>query len=381
MARDDDHQTDADQTSGEDDTKQDESDDAGPTPEEARKTRRKRIITIAIVVVVAIAAAIGGVYWYLRAQKFESTDDAFVDGNIVRIAAQESGQLVELPVVANTVVQAGDILARIEPATLTAQLNLRQAQLAQARTSVGEAEAGIVEARAAASGSEAQANGAQVTARNARARADRFSALAAQSGQQAISTQSLDDELSAAAQAEATAAAAQADALTAQSRVTAAQAQLEAAKAGVAAAEASVAAAQVDVDQLTITAPIAGQVVQRNVNLGSYVSPGMQIMAIVPEDLFVTANFKETQLGRIRSGQEVDLAVDAFPDVEFTGTVQSIQNGAGQAFQLLPAQNATGNFVKVVQRVPVRISIDGPDLSRYPIGPGMSVVPRIHVEK
>lgn len=120
--------------------------------------------------------------------------------------------------------------------------------------------------------------------------------------------------------------------------------------------------------------------VQKSVNVGNYVQPGGQIMAIVPDNLYVTANFKETQLEGIKVGQPADLRIDAFPDADFRGTVQSLQRGAGQAFQILPPQNATGNFVKVVQRVPVRIAIDSPSPTDYAIGPGMSVVPTVHID-
>jgi membrane fusion protein (multidrug efflux system) len=115
-------------------------------------------------------------------------------------------------------------------------------------------------------------------------------------------------------------------------------------------------------------------VVNRNVNIGSYVSPGTQLMAIVPDEMWITANFKETQITHMSIGQHVDIKLDAFPDVHFEGHVDSIQRGAGQAFALLPPQNATGNYVKVVQRVP-----DRPDPRRYAVGPGMSVVPTVKV--
>jgi membrane fusion protein, multidrug efflux system len=137
------------------------------------------------------------------------------------------------------------------------------------------------------------------------------------------------------------------------------------------------------VSDLRITAPVDGQVVNRQVNIGSYVGPGSQLMAIVPDRMWVTANFKETQLELMRIGQPVEIRVDAYPGVKFRGHVDSIQRGAGQAFALLPPQNATGNYVKVVQRVPVRIEFDrgrdDPDPRRYPIGPGMSVVPTVKV--
>ena len=122
--------------------------------------------------------------------------------------------------------------------------------------------------------------------------------------------------------------------------------------------------------------------VNRQVNIGSYVAPGSQLMAIIPETMWITANFKETQLEHMRVGQPVDISIDAFPGVAFKGRVDSFQQGAGQAFAVLPPQNATGNYVKVVQRVPVRITFDvknGPDPRKYPIGPGMSAIPTVKV--
>jgi membrane fusion protein (multidrug efflux system) len=119
--------------------------------------------------------------------------------------------------------------------------------------------------------------------------------------------------------------------------------------------------------------------VNRQVNVGSYVAPGQQLMAIVPDDVWVTANFKETQLQHMRRGQTVKIVVDAYPGIYFPGHVDSIQRGAGQAFAVLPPQNATGNYVKVVQRVPVRITFDHRPVAQYVIGPGMSVVPTVTV--
>jgi membrane fusion protein (multidrug efflux system) len=143
--------------------------------------------------------------------------------------------------------------------------------------------------------------------------------------------------------------------------------------------QAAAAQAAVTISDLRLTAMVAGQVVERSVNVGSYVAPGTQLLAIVPDQIWVTANFKETQLTYMHPGQHADIIVDAYPGVHFDGHVDSIERGAGQAFALLPAQNATGNYVKVVQRVPVRILFDKPDPRRWSIGPGMSVSPRVKV--
>lgn len=345
----------------------------------AQKTSGRRRLTIAIVLVLLLAGIVAGIAWYIHASRFETTDDAFIDGQIVRVSPEVAGLLVTVAVDDNQHVEAGDLLVEIDPAGPMAELALRRAQLAEAEAAVVQAKAQIEQATSQVETARSRLNGDTVAAENARLRADRQQSLFERSGSSAISKQSLDDAVAQARQAEATADASRTGVASAESGVVAARAALRSAEALVEAAKAQVAIAEVTVDHLTVAAPIDGQVVQRNVNLGSYVQPGTQMMAIVPEELYVTANYKETQLGRIRVGQLVDLRIDAFPDIDFKGTVQSIQRGAGQAFQLLPPQNATGNFVKVVQRVPVRISIDSPSLLDHPIGPGMSVVPSIHV--
>jgi membrane fusion protein (multidrug efflux system) len=198
----------------------------------------------------------------------------------------------------------------------------------------------------------------------------------------AVAGQQLDQARATARQTAADAAAAREQIDTAAAQITVARRQVGAAKSVIDARRAQVEQANVTIGDLRLVAPVAGQVVNRSVNVGSYVGPGTQLMAIVPDKMWVTANFKETQLTLMKIGQPVDIQVDAYPGVEFKGHIDSIQRGAGQAFALLPPQNATGNYVKVVQRVPVRIVFDaknGPDPKRYPIGPGMSVVPTVKV--
>ncbi len=352
----------------------------GATDAAPKKTSRKRRWTIIIVLLLLVIGIAGGVAYYLYSSQYVTTDDAFIDGEIVRVAPQESGKLVEIAAKENARVKTGDLLVKIDPSGPTAELQLRKAQLDQAIAQVEQAKAQISQAEAQVEQAQSTYNGNVVTAKNLRTQADRYQELFKKSGTQAITQQAIDDATSQADQAQATADASKTQIDNMKAGVTAAKAMLTAADAQVEASKAQVATAQVSVDRLTISASIDGQVVQKNVNLGSFVQPGTEMMAIVPNDLYVTANYKETQLSGIKVGAKVDLAIDAFPDVAFKGTVRSIQSGAGQAFQLLPPQNATGNYVKVVQRVPVRISIDSPSVLDYPIGPGMSVVPSIHVE-
>ena len=342
---------------------------------------RRRTITLIVVAVLLIGGSLAGYVYYAYSSGFVTTDDAFIDARVVRIAPQDTGTLVALPARDNTHVKAGTLLAEIDPAAPDAALNAAQAQLAQAEAGVAQAQAQIGQANAAVADARAKKEQADVAAQNARQQADRYRTLTKRSGTDVISSQTLDDAVATAAQSRAAADSAATAIDSALSGVTAAEAGLNAAKSLVNAAEANVRTAQVNVDRLAVKAPIDGQVVQVSVNIGSYVQPGMQIMAIVPDELYVTANYKETQIDRIKPGARVDLIVDAFPDVKFEGTVKSIQNAAGQAFQLLPPENATGNFVKVVQRVPVRISIDSPSPLDYPIGPGMSVQPSIVLER
>jgi len=137
--------------------------------------------------------------------------------------------------------------------------------------------------------------------------------------------------------------------------------------------------AQLDLSYTRLSAPVAGHIAHKNVAVGDYVQIGQNLMALVPNDVWVTANFKETQLDHMRAGQPVEIDIDAYPERTFRGHVDSIQAGSGAVFALLPPENATGNYVKVVQRVPVKIVLDDPSNARRLLGPGMSVVPYVRI--
>ena len=360
----------ADQDDGDGDGGEDKADDGPPL--------YKRPLFWIIGGIIAASLIVGGVLYWLHARKYVSTDDAFVDAHIVRIAAQVSGRLTRVPDSDNRHARQGDLLAVIEPGTQASQLAEAQAGVAQADAAIEQAEARVVSAQATAR--QAAANAVAPAAESLRAAHDyqRYAALKQLDLAAAAETQVEQARTQAASTAaQATAARRQID--TAEADVAAARKEVKAARAQRAAAVARVASAQVTNGYLRIVAPVNGQVVNRAVNTGSYVAPGQQLMAIVPDQMWVTANFKETQLAHMRIGQHVDIRVDAFPDQTFVGHIDSFQRGAGQAFALLPAQNATGNYVKVVQRVPVRILFDGADWRRFPLGPGMSVVPRVTV--
>ena len=354
-----------------------DAEDAAPDKPPKRPIYKRLWFWIAILVtLVAIVAVV--LYWWFRVRPFATTDDAFVGADIVNVAPQVAGRVQEVPVRANQRVEPGDLLLQIDETPFRAQLAMARAQLAEAQANVTQSEVAIETAQAQAAEASAQYDSLKSQAANAQDTLDRDQGLR-NTDPNAISEKSLIDVRDQARTADAEAKAGRSAITTANTNIDAARAGLVASKASLQAAQAQVDTAQINIDYTTITAPIGGQIVQKNVNIGSYATAGSPAMALVPDYLYVTANYKETQLGPIRIGQPVDIQVDAYPDVDFHGKVLSIQRGAGQAFQLLPPQNATGNYVKVVQRVPVRISIDGPDLRNYPLGPGMSVVPSIRV--
>jgi membrane fusion protein (multidrug efflux system) len=347
---------------------------AKKTPEDPRRKRRF-FLGLGIVIVLLL---VGALLWWLHARNYEGTDDAFIDAHLVHISPQISGTVLHVYVSDNVAVRAGELLVEIDPADpmahyeqAQAQQQQIEAQVAQARTQVQVSEAALERARADRTGAAAQAA-------NAAAQLQRYRGLK-QAFPDAVSAQELD-------QAEATAANLSAQQQASARQVDSAGAQVEVARSAVTSAQAGLATVQAQVQQAHLNlgytqlrAPVDGTVAHDSVATGNYVQPGQQLLDVVPRSIWVTANFKETQLALMRPGQRVDLKIYAYPDVHFTGHVDSIQRGAGQAFALLPAQNATGNFVKVVQRVPVKILIDSPNDSRYVLGPGMSVYATVQV--
>lgn len=343
--------------------------------DESNGNARKPILRwIVVVVVVVVAAAVGARYAW-KAHLYESTDDAFVDGTIVRVAPQVSGRLASVPVASNQRVEAGALLAAIDPADLRIELSRAQASRAQAEGRLVQARAQVSVARAALDQARASAQVAEVEAHNAAQDLRRYQQVA--SG--AVSRQALDN---AATSAKRTAA----ETSLAESRERAAQAEIELAGSAVTTAEAEVSNAEVLVRQAelqlsyaNVTAPIGGRVTMKGVESGDFVQVGQALMALVADEVWVVANFKETQLAEMKVGQSVDVRVDAFPSRPLRGHIESIQAGAAARFSLMPPENATGNYVKVVQRVPVRIRFDEPAESLRGLAPGMSVVPEVRV--
>jgi membrane fusion protein (multidrug efflux system) len=353
-----------------------ERDDSPPAKAAPRGLLQRPLLLI-IGVVVLLAIAVGALLWWLNARNYQSTDDAFIDTHIVRLAPQAAGRVTEVAVADNQLVQVGQSVLTIDSADVDARVAQAKAQQAQAGAQADNAAAQITIDQAALRQAQADLVAARAPADNAAADLARYRRLAALNPL-AVSQQQIDQAVAAARQ---TAAQRDSAARAADSRVAdiaAARTQLSAAKAAADAAQAQLDENNVQLGYTHLVAPLAGHVTAKSVAVGDYVQPGAQVLAIVPLRVWVTANFKETQLKLMRPGQAVSIKVDACPEDHLRGHVDSIQRGAGQAFGVLPPENATGNYVKVVQRVPVKIVFDEAPRDCI-LGPGMSVEPTVRV--
>jgi membrane fusion protein (multidrug efflux system) len=330
-------------------------------------------VTAAILVAVLIAL-VAAIAWWLHARHFESTDDAFIDTRVTQVSSQVNGAIVEVPVTDNQQVEAGAVLLRIDDRDYKAALEQARAQVAQAVANVANLTAQLDAQQARIDQAKKEVEQAEAALTFAREENQRYQTLLKTgTGTQQRAQQAASDQQ----QREAAFSAAQAAAIAADKQMAVLKTQLDGADASVAQARATQEQAQTNLDRTVILAPVAGRVAKLTAAKGAYAQTGQSEMAFVPRALWVTANFKETQLTDMRPGAGVDIRIDAYPDRVFHGHVDSLQAGSGAAFSLLPPENATGNYVKVVQRVPVKIVFD--DAPDVPLGPGMSVVPRVRV--
>ncbi len=346
-------------------------------PAVAPPPRRRRTLALVIVLALAAVGLAVAVPLLIEAAHVESTDDAFVDADVVRAAPQVAGRVVEVAVTDNQLVTRGQLLVRIDPRDFAVQVRDAAAGLAEARGRLEQAKAQINVTSADADQADAQVDVAQANAVNAAADLKRYTQLEAR----AFSQQQKDSATAAARGTTAEMTAARRRATSAHASVDLARTQIDTAAAAVDTAQAKLDQANLNASYADLRAAVDGRVTRKSVQPGNYVQVGQQLLALVPTDVYVTANFKETQLEHMRQGEPVDLHVDAYPDHPFHGRVDSLQAGTGAAFSLLPPENATGNFVKVVQRVPVKIRFDEKiDPAVYLLAPGMSVEPDVRVK-
>jgi len=427
---------------------------------------RRPAFLIAAVIVLLIAVALGIRYW-LYSRSHQSTDDAFIDADIVPISPKVSGYIVKVYVAANQQVKKGDLLVEIDPRDYQAKVDQAKAALAagearfkeartgveltrvnskaavqQASGTVQQAQAGVTASRAQAASERsritqagAAINAASATQQQAQAQVDAAQAevVRAQAdvvryqelySKDEVSRQRLDQAIATARTAEAQLEAARqraaatasqvrestaaqqamaenarraeaqigaargqvreaqgrlAAANSAPQQIAASEAQAQTASASIEQLKAAVAEAELELSYTKLYAPSDGRVANKSVEEGSLVQSGQPLLAIVPSVVWVTANFKENQIENMRPGQSVEITVDAYPDKVFKGHVDSIHPGTGSRFSVLPPENATGNYVKVVQRVPVKIVFDEPPDPSHMLAPGMSAQPEVKV--
>lgn len=348
----------------------------GTAPEDDEPPARKLSGRAKLILLVLLGVAlVGGGLWYLRYRDhgrfFQETNDAQVQADMVTVAPRVAGYVAQVLVAENQDVARDQPLVRIDPRDARATAAQAEAQIAVAAAQADAARAQVQEQFAAIAQAEAQLAAARAKAAYDAGEAARFRPLAASGAE---SRQQL-AQLEATARQSADQVRAQAAAVASQRRrVASLRAQVEQGRAQGQAARAQLDAAEVDVGATVLRAPIAGRVGDRTVTVGQYVQAGTRLMSLVPLDrLYITANFKETQLALMRPGQPASIKVDALDGTELKGRVESVAPGTGAQFSLLPPQNATGNFTKITQRVPVRISLEATPATRALLVPGLSV--------
>jgi len=330
---------------------------------------RRILLTIAVIVVVAIL--IWFTYHQLRGKYYESTNDAQIRADMVIVAPRVAGYVSDVLVVENQDVKAGQPLLRIDARDYRAREAQAQAQIAVAKASTDNVRATIREQQATIQQTNAQLAQARAKASYDAAQVARYAPLAASGAE---TNEQLAALRSTAAQSAAQVRAQEAALAVQQRKVATLESQIRQFEAQASSANAQRDSANVDVDATVVKAAINGRIGDKTVMGGQYVQPGTRLMSLVPLDkIYITANFKETQMELIRPGQKATVEVDALGGMELHGKVVSISPGTGAQFSLLPPENATGNFTKIVQRVPVRIEIEASVETRKRLVPGLSV--------
>ncbi|GBQ28348.1 multidrug ABC transporter [Acetobacter estunensis NRIC 0472] len=356
--------------------------DAGKGDTDTQKKKRNPLVRIILIVGLLLVVVGAGIYWFLHRFEVE-TDDAFTQGRAVTVAPHIGGYVTELLVDDNQFVHAGQLLARIDPRDWTAERD-------RARAAVEEAEATMAAHQMLLAVAEknfpgrleaAQADLLVAKAQEFRARTDynrQHSVMRAATSQQDIdySKAGLDEARARVAQAQAQVMIA----MPVKPNIANAQAAVQGDAATLASAKAALVRAELNLEWTEIRAPQDGWISQRNVERGRYVTTGQSLFSIVTPEVWVIANYKETQITNMRPGQKVDISVDAYPSHELHGHIDSLQKGTGATFSAFPPENATGNYVKIVQRVPVKIRIDSGLDPEVPLALGLSVVPVVHTD-
>jgi membrane fusion protein (multidrug efflux system) len=345
-----------------------------PAAAAARRPGRRTVL-LGTGSVLLLGAAVWGVRWWTVGRFIQSTDDAYLKADSMTVAPKVSGYVAQVLVDDNQTVTAGQELVRLDGRQYQAALEQANAAIAARNADIARGQAELALQAASIAQARAQLEGAIAAEQHAAGEVKRYQPLVASGAE---SNERLADLTNAHRQAAAGLAAARAALQAAERQPATVDAQLDQARAQLTAAEARAREAQLDLADTVVRSTLAGRVGDRTVRPGQLAQPGTRLMTIVPvQDIYLEANFKETQIGLMRAGQPATVSVDALPGVELHGTVVSLSPGTGSQFALLPPQNATGNFTKIVQRVPVRIHLQADDFVRPVLVPGLSVTVRV----
>ncbi|MBZ3694064.1 HlyD family secretion protein [Phyllobacterium calauticae] len=348
-----------------------------PPRKQPPRNVRKLLLIGAAVIVVGLGAKFGWHYWTVGRFQ-ESTDDAYVKADSTIVAPKVSGYVREVLVTDNQPVRANQPLAKIDDRDYVVALEQAKADVAAAQADIENIVASLDQQQAAIAQAQSTVSVDQASLKFAQQDNDRYGALATQG---AGSVQNAQQAVSKLDIAKATLQRAEGAVVSAQKQVGVLQAQLAKMNAALARDKAVQDQAELNLGYTMIVSPVDGVVGNRTLRVGQYVQSGTQLMAVVPVDnVYVIANFKETQLTDVKKGQPVDIAVDTFPGVALKGRVDSIAPASGQEFALLPPDNATGNFTKIVQRIPVKVVLDNDSKLTGLLRPGMSVTPTINLK-
>jgi membrane fusion protein (multidrug efflux system) len=349
---------------------------AQEAPKNPKQARRRRFLLVPAAILLVVAVAGGGYLYWDNARRFETTDDAFIAGRQFAIAPKVSGYIVSVPVTDNEHVRAGNVIARIDERDYRLALKQAEAQVAAAQASIENIDAQAAVQQAQVAQNRVQVEQAQASLTFAQQQADRYGSLArsgagsVENAEQYGSQQRVQEAALKTALASLTAADRQLAAITAQRGTAEANLEQQAAQRD---------QAKLNLSYTAVTTAQPGRIANLTAAVGQYVQAGTNLTMFVPDAIWVVANFKESQLDKMRPGQTVDLRIDAYSERSVHGHVASVQLGSGTAFSLLPAENATGNYVKIVQRVPVKIVMDDPP-DDVTLGPGMSVEPTARID-
>jgi membrane fusion protein (multidrug efflux system) len=351
------------------------------------KRFKRTLVGIGLVLVLAVV----GLYFFAQSMSYESTDDAFIDGHISNAAPKIAGRIDKVFINDNQLVKKGDPIVEIDPRDYDAQLKQKQAALDSTKAQAAAAQAGVEQQIARVKSLQATLDQDKADQRSSEAQADQTADnLRRQQDlydHHVVSIQDLTNAKDSNRSVQATVDSAKMKVLAAEAQISAGQAEvrtfaalLQYVLAQEQENEANVETAELNDSYTKVFAPESGRVTRKSVEPGDYVQAGQNLLALIPSNIWVTANFKENQLRLMRPGLPVEIEVDALGGKKFKGHIDSIQMGSGAAFSLLPPENATGNYVKVVQRVPVKIRFDSVPDAGLPLGPGESVVPTVKVQ-